>query len=196
MFASIVNARHPIWSAVSHSQEYYLYACARCCLLSSCSAIAVHARCLASSWSEKAELRRVIHEHVVLLRDLCLVGRAKRRSCTNTECTHRASLEDTRKPDVGAAGGLGAGNTCAGNMCPAETYDNPHSNRLLQFVGLCSEATTQRRQRPARLPWRCRCLYSKYCLRQTRGKPASSEQRLRVRAGSARRRRNARLGRI
>jgi hypothetical protein len=107
--------------------------------LSHCGA---RARCLTSSWSEKAELRRVIHEHAVQLRDLCAVSGAKRRSCTNTERTHRASLEHTRKPDVGAAGGLCAGNRCAGNRCAAQTHDNPHYNRLLRFVGLCSDATS------------------------------------------------------
>jgi hypothetical protein len=71
--------------------------------LSQCGA---HVRCLASSWSEKVELRRVIDEHTIQLRDLCAISGAKRRSCTNTERTHRGSLEHTRKPDVGAAGGL------------------------------------------------------------------------------------------
>jgi hypothetical protein len=144
-------------------------------------------RCVASSWSEKAELRRVIDQHAVQLRDLCTVSGAKRRSSTNTERTHRASLEHTRKPDVGAAGGLCADNTCAGNMCAVQTNENPHSNWLLRFVGVCSElvvrrkqlawpairgidcartihALTQRRRRPAGLLWRCRCLYSIYCL--------------------------------
>jgi hypothetical protein len=49
-------------------------------------------------------------------------------------------------------------------------------------------------RRPAGLSGRCRRLCPRHCLRQTRGKPASSEQRLRVRAGQARRRRDARLG--
>jgi hypothetical protein len=98
----------------------------------------VRARCLASSWSEKAELRRVIDEYTVQLRDLCAVSGPKRRSCTSTERTHRASVEHTRKRDVGAAGGLFAGNRCAGNMCAAQMHDN----RLLRFVGLCSEATS------------------------------------------------------
>jgi hypothetical protein len=100
------------------------------------------AGCLASSWREKAELRRVIDEHVVQLRDLCAVSGVKRTSCTNTERTHRASLEHTHKPDVGATGGLCAGNRCAGNMCAAQTLENPHYNWLLRFVGLCSEATS------------------------------------------------------
>jgi hypothetical protein len=45
------------------------------------------ARCLTSSWSEKSELRRVINEQAIQLRDLCAVSGAKRRSCTNTERT-------------------------------------------------------------------------------------------------------------
>jgi hypothetical protein len=102
----------------------------------------VRACCLVSSWREKVELRRVIDEHAVQLRDLCALSGAKRRSCTSTQRTHRASLEHTRKPDVGAAGGLCAGNACAGNMCAAQTHDNPHFNWLLRFVGLCSEATS------------------------------------------------------
>jgi hypothetical protein len=179
--------------------------------LSHCGA---RARSLTPSWSEKAELRRVIDEHAVQLRDLCAVSGAKRRSCTNTERTHHASLQHTRKPDVGVAGGLCAGNTCAGNICAPQPHDNPHSNWLLRFVGLllvrrkqltrpairgidCARtihALTQRRQRPAGLSWLCRCLYSRYRLRQTRGEPASSELRLRVRAEPARRRRGARLG--
>jgi hypothetical protein len=91
----------------------------------------VRARCLASSWSEKAELRRVIDEHAVQLRDLCAARGAKRRDCTNTERTHRASQEHTRKPDVGAAGGLYAGHTYAGNMCAAQTHDNLPVRRAL-----------------------------------------------------------------
>jgi hypothetical protein len=82
----------------------------------------------------------VIDEHAIQLRDLCAVSGAKRRSCTNTERTHRASLEHTRKPAVGAAGGLCARNRCAGNMCAAQTHDNSCPNWLLRFVGLCSEA--------------------------------------------------------
>jgi hypothetical protein len=104
-------------------------------MLSHCGA---RARCLASSWSEKAELRRVKDEHTIQLRDLCAVSGAKRRSCTNTERTHRASLEHTRKPDVGAASGLCAGNTCAANMCEAQTHDDPQFIWLLRLVGLCS----------------------------------------------------------
>jgi hypothetical protein len=162
------------------------------------------ARCLVSSWSEKAELRRV-NEHAVQLWDLCWVSGAKRRSCTNTERTHRAAREHTRKPDVGAAGGLYAGIACASNMCAVKTRDNTQCIWLLWFVGLCSEilvrrkqlasrrervdgairgrdcartihTLTQRRRHSAGLSWRFLCLYLRCCLRQTRGKPASSEQ--------------------
>jgi hypothetical protein len=113
-------------------------------------AIAVRARCLASSWSEKAELRRVIDEHAIQLQDLCTASGAKRSSYTNTERTHRGSLEHTRKPDVRAAGVLCAGNTCAGNMCAAQKYEDLDFNWLFQFVGLCSELRAPQTARTAR----------------------------------------------
>jgi hypothetical protein len=129
--------------------------------LSHCGA---RTRCVALSWSEKAELRRLIDENC----GLCAVSGTKRRSCTDTERTHRGSLEHTRKPDVGAAGGLCAGNRCAGNICAVQMHDNPHSNWLLRLVGLCSETTSApqtagaardpRHTQPAAGPANSRCL--------------------------------------
>jgi hypothetical protein len=57
--------------------------------LSHCGA---RARCLTSSWSEKAELRRVTDEHAVQLRDLCAASGAKREEVVRTRSAPIAHL--------------------------------------------------------------------------------------------------------
>jgi hypothetical protein len=63
---------------------------------------------------------------------LRMLSGAARRNCTNAERTHRAFLEHTHEPDVGAAGGLRPG-----NVCVARTRESPYSS--LWFVRLSSK---------------------------------------------------------
>jgi hypothetical protein len=70
----------------------------------------------------------------------------KRRSCTSTERNHRASLERTREPKVEVAGGLGAGDVCA-----AQTHENPHSVRLARKLVILHREQFARFHDPSRL---------------------------------------------